>query len=439
MQQIQGFVTKSSFISNLPKVVAEFFELSPFSLTYSRAQGEYQHPSHQGTVLHTFKSVDLDTLSTVVLTPDQVNEIMSVVDTVLSYTYSHSFPFNVADFRATVSASYSGVITDFITSDFYSGADVTLPEWLSWNSVAGNGASVKIWLRNESFENQYSDYEIIPVGPVPALDDFFGNYGSMVTRLNTLGPLNIMDRHQEAKAGFPESVTRIYSFGYVNPNNATQINKVYWGVLIYGRNGDNIDAVKEALANFILSHTTHTQADWEQIFPDIFRRTEFLFLPRWDKIAIPNLTELAGLYSSVCNPYETYSFATKQWYNVSSDRLTNDLTVWPFDYKAISLIALNGETNALGYEKLDGLYPDYIPVGTNSLDFNRMNIQTREWATMMVELIRAAETATDASSIENPMRKVTRDGLLYVARTVGDVNYMVSARSNPVFTGRVES
>ena len=76
------------------------------------------------------------------------------------------------------------------------------------------------------------------------------------------------------------------------------------------------------------------------------------------------------------------------------------------------------------------LFKDYIPVSTSSLDFNRMSIYTRDWVLMMVGLIKIAETATEFTSIANPMRRVYRDGILYITRMYDSVNYMVAARSN---------
>jgi hypothetical protein len=93
-------------------------------------------------------------------------------------------------------------------------------------------------------------------------------------------------------------------------------------------------------------------------------------------------------------------------------------------------VVLNGTTNVVGKTHIKTLFPDYIPVPTSSVDFNRMSIATREWILQMVELIQIAETATEYSSIQNPIRRVYRDGLLYVTRIINEVNYLVAVRAN---------
>lgn len=430
MQQIQGFVTKSSFISNANRTVAEFFELSPLALTYSRDRCEYQHADFPGTTLHTFQSVDASTDTFITVPPALVNEVMRIVESVLSYVNSHVFPYSTPDFKDTIRAAYFSSITDFTSSDLFVGAETTLPEWISWTSLQEPNTEIKIWLRNDSFESQYGLTEILPVSLISVLDDFFGNYGTMVGRLGAMALNRIMTLIQETKDGYPATVERIYTFNYINPNNPTQSTPVNWGAVIYGANGDNLDSIKETLANYILENSQHPREDWEVIFPTIFRRTEFLFLPRWDKIAIPNLTDISALYSSIQGLSECLSYAQRWLPSIDYGWIQDNTSVVPFDYKGIAAICLNGKNNAVGYETLYGAYSDYIPVNTASVDYARMKYDTRQWLTTMLRLIAAAETATETSSLAGPMRKVHRDGLLYIAEAINDVNFMVLARSN---------
>lgn len=430
MYLVHGFVTKADHIKNLPGEVAEFFELSPFALTYSRARGEYQHPEYSGDVLHTFKSIDLETSTAYMLDADQVKEVFSVVGGVLSYMNEHQFPYDTSDFRNTIQAAFSGKILQFTFGAFKTGSELTMPEWVTWESVQHPGAQLKIWLSKEAFENQYTDYEIVTVSPIDNLDRFFGNYGTLVTELNAITVSQTFDRIQEFKGTNPDTYTRAFTFDYVNPNNTAQKTPVRWGIIVYGKNGDNIDSIKDAIVDFVLSNSTRPQADWEVIFPSIFQRTEFLFIPRWKEIAVPNLTELSALYSSVANPAEAISYAKEVWYAIHPTWIEQNLSIVPFDYKAISLLALNGESNVIGKKTLRELFPDYIPVGTSTLDFSRMALKTRNWVLKMVELINIAEKATEYTNIANPIRRIKRNGVLYVTVMYDDVNYLVATRSN---------
>ena len=432
MRSIRGFVTKSASIKNQPGVVSEHFELSPLALTYTRERGEYQDPAFIGDVLHIFKARDLDTGLSYELPESQVKEILAIVGEVLAYMQRNTYPYDVVDLKNSIQTLFLGKIQNFVLGALHVGSERTVPEWMSWDSLTHPETDIRIWTRNEAFENQYTDYEIVTVPPVDLLDRFFGSYGDLAVQLSAMTVSGMVERIQNYKGIYPDTFTRVYSFDYINPNNQAQKTSVMWGVLVYGKNGDNIDAIKDAIAQYVLENSTRSEAQWKVIFPDIFKRTEFLFYPRWDKIAIPNLTELSAIYSSASDPIETLQFARSKWSSISPAFVESNLTILPFDYKAITVLALNGVSNIEGRRKLMELFKDYIPVSTSSLDFNRMSIYTRDWVLMMVELIKIAETATEFTSIANPMRRVYRDGILYITRMYDSVNYMVAARSNGV-------
>ena len=430
MQTIRGAVTLSSYINNAPGTIAEFFELSPFALTYSRERGEYQDSTYPGFVLHAFRAVDNTTNTTVILPADQVKEILGVVQAVISYMSGKTYPYDLADLRNTVQAAFSSSISAFEVGSLYTGTSITLPDYLTWISTAHNNAEIKIWLRNEAFENQYSDFEIVTVPPIDQLDRFFGTYGDLATELSAISFSDKIDRIESYKNGKPDTYVRAYAFDFLNANALTQKTSVVWGVLIYGRNGDNVDSIKDALVEYILANSTHTQVEWEVIFPDLFKRTEFLFCPRWDKIAIPNLTEASALYSSAADPLESITYAKTYWPDIAGAFVEANLTLLPFDYKAITLMALNGQSNVAAKTSLMSLFSDYIPVSTSSVDFSRMKVYTREWLLIMVELIHLAETVDEYTTIVSPVRRIIRNGKIYVSRIYDSVNYMVACRSN---------
>ena len=430
MKLIQGFVSKNSFIDNSHNAISEFFELSPFALTYSRTQGDYQHADYPGDVLHTFKCVDVQSGELYTITPEQVKEILATINSVFAYTNQYTAPFNRLDFVNFVQAAMNDSIRNLDLGQFYSGAKNTIPEWASWESLSSPDTKIKVWLRNSAFEAQYSDYEIIIAPPIDQLDNFFGSYAAQVAVIKAITLSQTMDALMELRQELPETYSRIFEFDYVNPNNTTQRTSVRWGVLIYGKNGDNIDSIKDAIVNFVLMHSTKKMAEWETIFPELFMRTEFLFMPRWDKIAIPNLTDLGALYSNMNNPNEVIVKSIAFWNDINSSWIENNLNILPFDYKCLSVVALNGVTNRTGLTKLNEIFPDYLPMGTMALDFNRMSINTRNWVIKMVELLKVAETVTEESSIANPMRRVYRNDKLYVCVMYNDINFLVAARKN---------
>jgi len=429
MRLIQGFVTKDSFIINQDGQVNEFFELSPLSLTFSKERGEYQSIANVGDILHTFTTRDTTTGLGFTLDAVSVSDTLSITGAILAYCSGNTF--SSTEFINFIRTSFNGKIVNFTHGALYEGNLYSIPDWSAWTLM--DGTEVRIWHRDEAFQNQYSFYEIVTVAPLDNIDQFFSRYSDMVSRISALSISAVMERIQTAKGVYPDTYTRILTFKLHNQNNVDQSIDTQWGVLVYGKNGDNIDSIKDAIVDFLLNNSTHSEAEWKVIFPEIFMRTEFAFYPRWDKVAIRNTAELGSIYSAVYKPTDMLDHVISNSPSpITQTFASNNLSVMPFDYKSITCGVICGSTNLAAIDDITEIFPDYIPVNTSSLDFNRMSHSTREWVLKMVELIRIAETVTEYSTVINPMRRVTRNGKLFVCFVYDNVNFLVSAKKNTI-------
>lgn len=431
MSLILAFLTKQEYIENAPGQVNEFFELSPVSLSYSKTLAEYQSTSYPGAVLHTFLSKNTATGESITLGATQVDITLAVAKSVYDYCTGIIGPINSAHLTSFVLAQNFNFVQTFTHGSIYEGNRIKLPDWISWKQSDAEQTEVRLWLRNAAFENQYADYETIVVSPLRDDDLFFSNYATIAAALTALTLPEIVDNAQEKTEGYPPTYTRFLKLKFVNRDNPSQSTDAHWGFLIYGKNGDNIDSMKDAIADYLLANSTHTQEEWMQVFPEVFKRTEFLLFPRWDKLSIHNSNPLASLYASIYNVDDMIHYVTRN--NPSSydsSYVLGKMNVLPFDYKAITVAAIPGETNDTAHSSLISVFPDYIPIGTSDVDFNRMTVKTRNWVFDLVNLLVIAETVTEYSSINNPFRRVKRNGQLFVCFLYDNVNYLVSTRSN---------
>ena len=88
-------------------------------------------------------------------------------------------------------------------------------------------------------------------------------------------------------------------FKWHNPVNRQAELDTNWYVLIWGDAGDNIDSVREKIQDTILANSTHSRDEWKEVFPEIFKRNEFIIVPQWDVFSNENkVKEKASLYSS---------------------------------------------------------------------------------------------------------------------------------------------
>lgn len=429
----KGFVTVNAYVNNTPGQVSLLGELSTFSRTYSKEKGEYQYDDTPGYKLTTFKVADSITNVAQELPAALAREAIQLVSAAISYATSHIRPYDSLDFKNTLLVTFFQRIGNLELGNFLDNGALALPEWISWTALDNNNAFVKVWLADGAFQDQYDDYEIVVIPPVEIVDHLFGDYNTSLIEVNSRSMSALSDKIAVAKGDNPETYLRLMDYDFYNKLNLNQKNKTTWTTLIYGKSGDNIDSIKDAIVEYILANSSHIRTDWEIILPDIFKRTEFVLLPRWDKISIPNLGNLANLYSSMLNPAECVAFAKSAISFYPTVFIDTNTTVFPYDYKALSIVSVNGNTNVAGSETLYGLFPDYIPVPSTSADFNRMQLKTRDWMIFIERLLMIAETATTYSSVPLYAHKQNRSGVIYISGLFDNVNYLVAAKSNAMY------
>lgn len=431
---VKGFVIVNSFVSNTPGQTSALGELSTWSRTYSKEKGEYQLADTPGFKLVTFKVIDDVTGVEQILSTNVARQAMQLVDSAISYAISHIRPYDSIDFKNTILTTFFQRVANLQIGNFIDNGTLALPEWISWVSIDNSDTIVKIWLADLAFQDQYDEFEIMVVPPIEPLNDFFNNYNAVVTEINARSSQQFSDQIQAIKGENPETYIRLLDFDFYNPLNLAQKTKCVWAVVVYSKVGDNIDSIKDAIVTYVLANSTHTRAEWEVILPDIFKRTEFTLLPRWDKISIPNLGNLSSLYSSVTDPKEVIAFAKNAIEFYDDAFIEDNVTVFPYDYKALTIVAVNGDTNTVDSQKLFDLYPDYIPEPSTSPDFNRMQLKTRDWMIFLQRLLIVAETANTYNSVPLYARKQYRNNLLFISGMFDNVNYLVAAKSNAIYT-----
>jgi hypothetical protein len=427
MKIVQGFVEIDSLISNIPTAISPIGELSQWNMTYTKDLGEYSDTAIPGYWLYSFVSVEDN--APVAIDPSTVSIILNVAKSIYEYAVSNPAPFDDSIFKANIQSSNTS-ITNFKFGAFIPGFQYTMPEWITFSIL---DTDIKIWFASESFKHQYDNFQITVIPPLFPVDLFFGTYTSVRAQLADVTMADLTDKIQQAKVIHPETVVKIFEAEYVNSVASNQRLLTNWGILIYGLAGDNVDNIKDAIIDYILANSSHNEDEWSLIFPDIFKRTEFMMLPRWDKISIPNFSNFAALYSSIQDPVECVDFAVSNVQTYAEDHIRTHTALLPYDYKAIMLVSVTGSGNVPAKDSLIKIFPDYIPVPSTSPDFSRMSIYTRNWVVGIEDALIAAETATPFTVVASNLRKTYRFGQMYISYNYDKVNYLVACRQNSYY------
>lgn len=441
---LKGFVTIKSLVNNTPGVNSILGEASTYSLTFTKERGEYANTTYPDFTLVSIAS-KLDGVN-VAINPAYGTAVLNVSKHVVDYAINVGGQIYADLLLTDLIATYAGTLENFECGPIVTNGTIWLPEWISWKK-SGTTDTTKVWYSDPAFQAQFDEYSITVISPMARivngvvedrLDDFFLAPGDVALKINARSASETMDIIQQLKDMNPETVIRTESYNYSHPSLPTFIVPTNWSVLIYGAAGDNPDSIKDAIVEYVLDNSTHPIDDWKAILPDLFRRTEYIFLPRWDIYAIENSQIIAGIHNPLSAVKDAVTFAqTKipEYHTQAPTHIPNYLTSFTHLYKSIATLCIAGYDNmplpgGVQRRYLWNEFPDFICVPTTSPDFGRMTQKTQGFALLLERLIVAAEVATSYSSIPAGMRKVTRDGILYLVQRYENIQYLVAARVN---------
>lgn len=435
MLNLKGFVTVHSLVDNNPGQTSLIGELSPLAKTYSTNQREYNHATLKDYTITSFledSNIGDGVENTAMTTA------IDVVEAIRLYSVTNPGVVDQVNFNAFIVASFNTRIANFTSGPFVTAGVFRTPEWVAWDALdvvptQATPGFVKLWLSDPAFIGQYDSYEIRYASAIDNnnADLFSTLIGPVQVLADTNSPDVIMSKLEVVKAGLPESKTTLYRFDYVPLNPALPPIPFWFAVANYSLYGDTLDAVKTAITSDLLSGSEFNITQWEAIFPTLFKTSEFYILPRWDLYSIPNLSVQAGMYSSVVGPTNAIAYATRHLpANYTPAAIAANLSVLNSVYKELALETIGDSNNLNGNTRFEMVFPDYLSISTVSPDFSRMAVNTQNFILLLERLLIAAESATTVNNVPSDMRKVIRNGSLFVSVTYNFTQYLVAAKSN---------
>lgn len=432
MYTLKGFATHGLFANNTPGQVNAIGELSTDSRTYSTEIGSYTDTTNAPNItLWSFLSATDGVAQAV--DPSLATRVIAIANWFYNQTIQNAG-------QQYADQLLEGALTQFAATanTFASGTMVTdgthwVPEWVSWTDTANPGSFIRIWFADASFQTEYDEFSFVIVPPITPLDDFFKTAANVLTEVNAVTQTQVFSNIQAAKGQNPETLLINQSYNYNDPTNPANLIPTNWVLILYGLAGDNVDAMSNALEAYILANSSHTQAEWAVIFPDIFKRTEFTIVPQWQNIAIADrINGPAGIYSPATNLTEALALLP-QFASYPSAHINAHGAVMGHPYKSLSILSIGSDQNRSSEFALTDVFPDLISVSSTNTDFARMSQTTQTFLTALATMLLVAETMTQYSSIPLGFTKLLRNGTLYIVYNYQNIDYLVAAKSNTQF------
>jgi hypothetical protein len=434
MYVLKGFANHALLANNTPGTNNAIGEISAQSITYSREQGQYVNQIAPNVTLISFLSATDDTPT--VIDPDLATRTLTIIEWIFNLSITTSGPIYADVFLQEILAQFQGKAENFQCGAIVNDGTHYIPEWVSWkDDVLGSDNYIKVWFADASFLSQYDEFEIVVVPPLPNLDDFFKTGAQVEALVNARDNAQMLVAFQNAKKDAngvtrPETIVRADIYNYHDPLVATHLVPTTWGTLIYGQAGNNIDSIKDALQKYILANTQHTRDEWVAIFPDIFKRTEFILVPNWASFAIPDNSAQVGIYSPIHNLAALNTLIAAYAFGYSQTHINAHATGLSHQYKSVSIGSIGSIENRDNLYELQQVFPDFIAVASTSTDFNRMSQDTQGFAELLENMLITAETMGQFTSLPAGMTRLTRNNQLFLVATYDNIHFLVAAKVN---------
>lgn len=434
MKHVSGFVEINTLYSNAPGVTSPLGELSRLGFTYSRNVGEYVHPEVLGYRLITLDVVN-DSNAQQPLVASEVKSLLTVASFVGTYGATHTSPLSRQLFLSALNAQFVETAANFDFGPMVAVlGSLELPEWIAWEDLQ-YGMQVKLWFSNDAFLSQYTKYENIVTPPLENFDILNGVYSAAVLALSSESFAEFNQRVQRDQDSLPATQLKIYTLELQNIANPSQKTKTYWGVSSYGLAGTTEEAGKNSIIDYLEANSQNNLSAWQAHIPDLFKNNEFMIYPRWEHIAVHNLTTLSSLYSPMFRLDEVMAFAQAAATYYSSQHIATAVTVIQTEYKKLGLVVIDGENNITGSEHFATIYPDYFATSSLSAEYLRMDVDTRAFVTRLNETLAVAETATENTTLPVGMIRLIRAGQLFIGFVDQGRTFYIAAASNAIYGG----
>ena len=433
--RIKGFCTNAAFVNNDPSRTSQIGELTTYARTFSKDIKIYNNVEYPGLELNIFSckeevvSQDVNVINEVQV-PDAIVELLLKIS---SWVYKGEVKPTTDPSEYAVELhnndEFFNELSEVTAGDLvFAGASV-IPTSLAFKLLKFDNVEVKLWFSTQVMENEYDEYEIVVVNPLLNMDVLFKSVADIQQELAAVSVTSQIERTQEIKNRHPETIMIAETIQYINNKDPNIKFDLVWYVLIYGPNGNNEDAIKEAIRTAILENSSATIEDWKQILPYLFKTTRMYILPRWDRMSIPSRLDNVGIYSPISDVQEAIRYAT----TFLSPELTTlhveqNLEITHHKYRSITLLACGGADNALEKYKLSDYIGDYIAESSTSQDYNRQCEFTRNWTVTMEEILILAENLSIQVNLPFGVRKVVINDSTFLSKRMGNVEWLVAIR-----------
>ncbi len=435
---LKGFFSMPGLADNTNNsAVARFGELSTHCKTFTRDEKNFVNPAYPNVELVSFKLVDENGAPT---TPSTafITKLLAIGNWLYTQHTTGNIPTNANKeaFINSIIAEHSG-ITNVEIGQIVNGI-TTSRNLIDYISLSLNDNdkkyNVKIWCSDSKFREQYEDNIIFTIPCVNVIDDLHTNVTALSNLLSEITPAVVLAKANAIAGNLPYTKLVTLALTWHDPENSAVTYKTDWYFVVHGDTGLDEDNLKNAAREYISQNSSKT--NWDKVYPELYSENEFIIVPLWNNMALPDGAANVGLYSSMSNFGELGDIA-KARIPTGYAQITNIntfvnkyLRVLSVYYRGMQILALGNPSNSGSYFDLRDKFPDYTAVNPTDVDFSRMEPLTREFIVTLGKALEYARTMSTNSVPPAGFNKITRGTRYYLTFNVQGHYFLVLLKAS---------
>lgn len=440
MNIVKGFINLPVLANNAPGQTAIFGELSTESATFSRNKTNYANTTIAAGVEFVGFTTKDNVGSQITLTTAVSNHILSVAKWVYDQYNASAIPSNAnkALFITQLESEFPDMNNISINEILNGNITQRMPDHIAWEYSDGALVNeIKVWFSDSRFKTQYDDYTIIVLPPVQVLDQLNNNSATVGALITGYTSAELIADITTQAGTSPYTRLTSLTLTWNDPVVVGATIQTTWTAIIYGLAGNDNDKIKSTIRSYIAAYSTLTV--WPTLYPSLYAENEFIVIPSWNDIAVPETGLDVALYTPSLHVgpllNKAGSLVPSSYANsvILTAFLMDNLSVSSAFWRSIAFLAIGNPGNVGGQYSFKEKFPDYMNVLTTSTDWGRMTVLTRNFIIALNAALEQALTLTESGSIPAGYTRSIRDGRTYLGFSYDGFTYLILAKiSHPL-------
>lgn len=431
MLEYKAFVTKTNFADNESNATAPVGELSKIARSFSRDIKVFPNPSVPEIILNMFSAHDTSNPDAYVPpSEDDLTEMQSVAEWVITRGDLKLAPSDLPSYIDSITGHFVNMDGQFSVGNLVQLDGGWFASSVSYESA---GRNWRLWFGDAEFRAQYDEYYIETVFPVDNIDELHREYAHVQALLEQSTSTTMLSKIMQIEKEAPSTINKGQDYTWTDQSDASIRLPISFAVVIYGNAGNNIDVIREAIVQDILSKSIYDRSAWAKVLPELFSPNEMVFVPYWNS-PLESYDPLEDdIYQSAVAPDDIKQLALDFTPNFSPAHIEAKVSLVPTLWRGIVMSAVPHEpANDDPSPTFSQLYPDYMLAKTTDPDFHRMEEPTREVVVIIFNLLTYAERYNDYFVLPENYSRTVRSGKEFI--TISHNGYLYHALTKRSYT-----